>query len=238
MNGFLAILLNEFSHIPREPMTLVYTFAIPVLQLTSLRYAINTKIEHIRTVVFNLDGRQESWQLVDAFVNTRTFRVVENATDEDAFQHSLSSGRAKIGIRIPPDYTDQLVRRRQATVQVLCDGSDSQVALSALTTAKLLGFRQSLGDARPFAEALQVAAARDPFGGFAIPIEVRPRLMYNPDLERARFFVPALVGIIMQLVTLFLTAFTVVRERETGTLEQLFVTPVGRGGLLLGKLVP
>src|SRR5262249_943729 len=191
-NGFLAILLKEFSHIRREPMTLVFAFAIPVLQLTIFGYAINTKIEHIRTVVFNLDGRQESWRLVDAFVTTRTFRVVENVTDEDSFQHALSSGRAKIGIKIPPDYTDQLRRKRQATVQVLVDGSDSQVAMSALTTANLLGFRQSLGVARPFAEALQVAAARDPFGGFAIPIEVRPRLLYNPDLESAQFFVPAL----------------------------------------------
>ena len=71
-----------------------------------------------------------------------------------------------------------------------------------------------------------------------MPIDVRPRLLYNPDLESAFFFVPGLIGIILQLVTLFLTSFAVVRERELGTLEQLFVTPVGRTGLLLGKLLP
>jgi ABC transporter DrrB family efflux protein len=71
-----------------------------------------------------------------------------------------------------------------------------------------------------------------------LPIDVRPRLLYNPDLESANFFVPGLVGIIMQLVTLFLTSFAIVRERELGTLEQLFVTPVGRAGLLMGKLFP
>jgi ABC transporter DrrB family efflux protein len=80
--------------------------------------------------------------------------------------------------------------------------------------------------------------ARDPVGRVAIPIDMRPRLLYNPDLESSHFFVPGLVGIIMQLVTLFLTSFAIVREREQGTLEQLFVTPVGRLGLLLGKLVP
>ena len=71
-----------------------------------------------------------------------------------------------------------------------------------------------------------------------MPIEIRPRLLYNPNLESSHFFVPGLVGIILQLVTVFLTSFAVVRERELGTLEQLFVTPVSRGGLLLGKLVP
>jgi ABC transporter DrrB family efflux protein len=238
MNGFLAILLKEFSHIRRERGTLFFAFVIPVLQLTIFGYAIDTKIEHIRTVVFDLDGRTEARRLISAFENTRTFRIVEWVQSEAAFEHALSAGRAKVGIRIPPEFTDDLLRRHQASVQVLVDGSDSQAAMTALNTSNLLGFRQSLGVARPFAEAMQAAAARDAFGGFALPIEVRPRLLYNPDLKSAHFFIPALVGIIMQLVTLFLTAFTIVKEREHGTLEQLFVTPVGRAGLLLGKLVP
>ena len=87
-------------------------------------------------------------------------------------------------------------------------------------------------------ETYQVVPARNDVGRAALPIEMRPRLLYNPDLDSSHFFVPGLVGIILQLVTLFLTAFAIVRERELGTLEQLFVTPVGRVGLLLGKLIP
>ena len=87
-------------------------------------------------------------------------------------------------------------------------------------------------------DALQLAPARNESGEGTLPIEVRTRMLYNPDLESSHFFVPGLVGIILQLVTLFLTSFAVVRERELGTLEQLFVTPVGRTGLLLGKLLP
>lgn len=238
MNGFLAILLKEFSHIRRERGTLLFAIVVPVLQLTIFGYAIDTKVEHIRTVVFDLDGRQESRRLVSAFENTRTFRVVAWVGSDEEFERVLSSGRAKVGIRVPPGFSEDLLHRRQATVQVLIDGSDSQAAMTALNTANLLGFHQSLGVARSLAEALQVAAARDALGGWALPVEVRARLLYNPDLRSAHFFVPALVGIIMQLVTLFLTAFTVVKEREHGTLEQLFVTPVGRAGLLLGKLAP
>jgi ABC transporter DrrB family efflux protein len=112
------------------------------------------------------------------------------------------------------------------------------VATVALNTSNLLGVAKSIQLARAFGETLQRAPARDPLGRAALPIEMRPRLLYNPDLESSHFFVPGLVGIILQLVTLFLTSFAIVRERELGTLEQLFVTPVGRAGLLLGKLAP
>jgi ABC transporter DrrB family efflux protein len=123
-------------------------------------------------------------------------------------------------------------------VQVLIDGSDSQTATTALNSANLLGTNMAISLARRKGEALNIGPARDEAGRLTLPVEMRPRLLYNPDLKSAHFFVPGLVGIIMQLVTLFLTSFAVVRERELGTLEQLFVTPVGRAGLLLGKLVP
>jgi ribosome-dependent ATPase len=238
MNGWLAILLKEFAHIRREPLTLFFAFVIPVVELTVFGYAINTTIENIRTAVYDLDGRQDSRALLDALTNTRTFRIVARVSDQASFDHALTSGRAKVGVKIPPDFSERLLRGEQAQVQVLIDGSDSQVAVAALNSANLLGLNQSLRRARAFAEALQLAAARDPFGRLALPIDMRARLLFNPDLKSARFFVPALVGIILQLVTLFLTSFAIVREREQGTLEQLFVTPVGRGGLLLGKLIP
>ncbi len=131
-----------------------------------------------------------------------------------------------------------MLHREQAQVQVLIDGSDSQVATTALNSANLLGVNLSLRSTRPFVDSLAVVPARTAEGEAAMPIEMRPRLLYNPNLESSHFFVPGLVGIILQLVTLFLTSFAIVRERELGTLEQLFVTPVSRVGLLLGKLLP
>ncbi len=123
-------------------------------------------------------------------------------------------------------------------MQVLIDGSDSQVATTALNTANLLALNLSIGRAKSLADTMPVVPARDEVGSTALPIQIRTRLLYNPNLESSHFFVPGLVGIILQLVTLFLTAFAIVRERELGTLEQLFVTPVSRAGLLLGKLAP
>ncbi|MEW6251363.1 MAG: ABC transporter permease [Planctomycetota bacterium] len=238
MSGFLAILLKELVHVRREPTTIFFALVVPVLELALFGYAINTTVDRIHTVVYDLDGRQDARELVDAFVNSRKFQIVERVHDEAAFARAMASGRAKVGLRIPPDYAEQLLYGRQATVQVLIDGSDSQVATTALNSASLLGINASLRRGVAFAEAVQLAAARDPAGRWALPIEIRPRLLYNPDLESAFFFVPGLIGIIMQLVTLFLTSFAIVRERELGTLEQLFVTPVGRAALMLGKLIP
>lgn len=236
--GLLAMLLKEFSHIRREPATIVFMLIVPVFQTVIFGYAIQQEIENIPTAVFDLDGRQASRELIQSFRNTRTFSIQETVYDDESFRRSLVSGRVKVGVRIPPDYTDRLLRGEQVSVQVLIDGSDSQVANTALQAANLLGVALSFRITRPFAETLPTVPSRDPLGHVAMPIDMRPRLLYNPDLESSHFFVPGLVGIILQLVTLFLTSFAIVRERELGTLEQLFVTPVGRVGLLLGKLLP
>ena len=238
MDGFVAILRKEFAHLRREPTTLFFVLVIPLVQTLIFGYAIDTQIEHIPTVVLDLDGRAQARELADAFANTRTFTITERVRDDESFDRAIRSGRAKVGLRIPPDLTDRLLRGESAEVAVLVDGSDAQVATTALNTANLLGLRRSMMRGRAAAEASAFAPARDTKGRLSLPLEVRPRLLFNPDLESSHFFVPGLVGIILQLVTLFLTSFAIVRERELGTLEQLFVTPVGRAGLVMGKLVP
>ncbi|MCA9186841.1 MAG: ABC transporter ATP-binding protein/permease, partial [Planctomycetales bacterium] len=215
--GLGAMLSKEFIHIRRQPVTIFFTLVVPAMQTIIFGYAINTQIERIPMVVQNLDGRQKSRELIESFRNTRRFQIEDIAYSDDTFMRSIVSGRTKAGLRIPPDYSDKLLRGEQVQVQVLIDGSDSQVASTALNSASLIGLNQSLQRGRNLAATLQIAPARDPFGHFSLPIDVRPRLLFNPDLRTEYFFVPALVGIIMQLVTLFLTAFAIVRERERGT---------------------
>jgi ribosome-dependent ATPase len=238
LGGLFAILVKEFLHIRRQPSTVFFMLVVPVMQTIIFGYAIETQIEHIPLVVYDLDGRRYARELVEAFVNTERFDVVERVNDEDSFTSAIISGNAKAGLTIPANYSDRIISGEQAQVQVLIDGSDSQVATTALNTAQLLGVNISMRMARAKAEAAQVTPARGPSGRGELPIAVLPRLLFNPDLESSRFFVPGLVGIILQLVTLFLTSFAIVRERELGTLEQLFATPVGRSALLLGKLIP
>jgi hypothetical protein len=179
---------------------------VPAMQTIIFGYAIDTQIENIPTVVLDLDGRVQGRQLIETFVNTRRFKLVREVHSEADFEQTITAGDAKVGIKIPPYYSDRLIRGEQVQVQVLIDGSDSQVATTALNTAQLLGINMSIAIARQKAEAVQLAPARDPTGRGDLPIEVRPRLLFNPDLKSAYFFVPGLIGIILQLVTLFLTA--------------------------------
>jgi len=236
--GWWAILTKEFAHIQRERSTLFCMFVVPVVQLLIFGVALDTQVEHLPTVLYDLDGRAAARELASAFVNTQKFDFVERVLTRDAFERCIRSGRAKVGICIPADFSDHMLRGQQAQVQVLIDGSDSQIATTALNTSNLLGTQISLDIAREFANASPRVPARDEAGVLSLPLQVRGRLLYNPNLVSSHFFVSGLVAIIMQLVTLFLAAFSIAREREIGTLEQLFVTPVSRAGLLLGKLVP
>jgi ABC-2 type transport system permease protein len=177
-------------------------------------------------VVLNQDRTTESRQFIDSFVNTQTFRVVREVGSVEELAAAIRRGQAKVGLEIPPDFTRELRAGRTGRVQVLIDGSNSTTALQALNTAIGIAFQQSL------AVMLQESGRRE------LPIEVRPQMLYNPAMRSPNFFVPGVIGIALQIATIFATAMSIVREREKGTLEQLLVSPLSRWGLMLGKLVP
>lgn len=224
--GLTSIVYKETIHVFRDPKTLVLMLLVPSIQLTVFGYAIDLDIKHIATAVYNLDGRQQSRDLIDAFTNAGTFTLKEMPQSDAALLQSIVAGRVQVGIKIPPDYTDRLLAGRTTAVQVLVDGSNSNVAMQALNVSNAIMLRRSL------------AVIGSGMGMSQVPIEARPRVLFNPDIKTANFMVPGLAGLVMQLVTMILTAFAIVREKENGTLEQLMVTPVSRLGLMMGKLVP
>ncbi len=223
MRGFWAIVYKEILQIRRDPSTR-FVFLVPAIQTIIFGFAIDMDVQHIPTVVFDMDRSVESRRLIDSFANTSTFDIVQEVAGEPEIRRQIVAGHAKVGILVPPDYSAKLLRGEQATVQVLVDGSDSSVATNAVQTALGVGQVQSL-----------IRAGIHPSHR---SLDVRPWVLYNPNLESSHFYVPGLIGIILQVVTVFLTAFAVVRERERGTLEQLVVTPVSKWALIIGKLVP
>ena len=225
--GFTSIVYKETIHIIRDPFTLFLMLLIPGIQLIMFGYAIDFDVKNIATVVYNLDGREPSRDLLDSFENTGTFDLKFRAWSDRELVATIVRGDAKVAIKIPPDYTDRVRRGQTATVQVLIDGSNSTVAMQALNVCNAIALVNSL----------DLVAQR--LGGVVEPpIEVRPRVLFNPDMKTVNFMVPGLVAIILQVVIMFLTVVAIVREKEEGTLEQLMVTPVSRFGLMLGKLVP
>jgi ABC transporter DrrB family efflux protein len=223
--GLWSVARKEFIHVRRDPITVFIALMIPMVQLTIFGYALDTDIKHIRTAVLNLDNRAASRELIDKFAATQYYDIVEYVHSDEALRQAIVDGRVHVGVKIPPDYSERLDRNEGARVLVLVDGSDSQMAFRAQSTAVSLGLRLSIQQANRLAIA-------NP------PIDVRPRTLFNPDMRSANFMVPGLLGVIMQLVTVMLTALSIVREKENGTLEQLLVTPVSRLGLMIGKLIP
>src|SRR5213082_1292502 len=189
-----------------------------------LGYGIDTNIRQINTVVFNADGRRESRELLDRLKNSDTFHIARYVNNDHEMNEMIIAGKARVGIKIPVDYSDKLLHQMSAQVLVLIDGSDSSVAGQAINVTTAIGLDESLR------RVLQDRAS------FAV--DMRPKMLFNPDSRSPNFFLPGLTAILLLNVTTFLTAFSIVREKERGTLEQLFVTPVRPMGLLFGKLLP
>jgi drug efflux transport system permease protein len=222
--GFGAVFYKEVLHVRRDSATLFFSLVIPILQMVLLGFGIDTNIRHINTVVFNADNRRQSRELIDRLKNSDTFHVIRYVESDKDMNDAIVSGDARVGIKIPVDYSDRLLHGMSAQVLVLIDGSDSSVAGIAINVANSIGLDESLRRVLP--------------AGSTMAVDMRPELLFNPDSRSPNFFLPGLTAILLLNVTTFLTAFAIVREKERGTLEQLFVTPVRPFGLLLGKLLP
>src|ERR1700719_1464140 len=223
--GFGAVFYKEVLHVRRDSATLFFSLFIPLIQMFVLGFGIDTNVRQIHTVVFNGDGRRESRELIDRLKNSDTFNIIDYVTNDRDLNDAIISGRACVGIKIPVDYSDRLIHNMSSQVLVLIDGSDSSVAGQAINVTTATGLDESLR-----------RVVTDPTAAFAV--DMRPKLLFNPDSRSPNFFLPGLTAILLLNVTTFLTAFSIVRAKERGTLEQLFVTPVRPIGLLLGKLLP
>jgi len=217
-----AIAYKETLQIVRDRRTLGLMLVLPVVQLMLFGFAVGTTVAHISTVVVDQSRDPESRDLITALVNTTYFDITAYVETPLEARQAIDAGRSKVAIIIAPNFAADLRGGRGAQAQVLIDGSDPNIAQTALFAA------QSVGQAR---------SVRTP-GRVPASLDLRPTVLYNPSLEATRNFVPGLIGLILQLVTVILTSSTIVRERERGTFEQLIVTPVSRWELLLGKMAP
>ncbi len=228
----LSIVKKEIIQIRRDPPSLAMAFVVPVMMLLIFGYAVTTDVEHINTAVLDQSNSLESRQLVEVFRNTGYFDTETYVDNFEEMTVLIDSGKARVGIIIPPDYTRKLKRNEQAQLQLIVDGSDPLVARTALSTAQVVAQNEAFG--------LKVKTLRQ--AGLPVNLEpaidLRFRIWYNPNMESMKFNIPGLIGLIMQNITMMLTAFSMVRERERGTLEQLIITPVKPSELILGKLIP
>jgi ABC-2 type transport system permease protein len=228
----LSLIRKEFIQIVRDPRTLYITLVIPVIQIFLLGYTATSDVRNVPLAVFDQDHSPSARKLLDAYRAADYFSLTFDANSESELRGLIDSGQARAGLIIPPDYDDSLLAGRTARVTFVLDGSDPNSASTSLAAAQLIGQ----------AHATEIMVARLAQQGLALgqspPVEVATHVWYNPDLISAFFMIPALIGMILQLVTSMLTATAIVRERERGTIEQLIVTPIRSWELILGKIIP
>jgi ABC-2 type transport system permease protein len=223
VNRFAIIVWKEFLHVFRDPISLRLALMMPLLFTLIFGYAVTTDVEHIRLAVFDGDKTYESRELVRKFQASNYFDLSYEVTNSSELEALLDSGAVKTALMIPSGYSRKLKRGETPESLLIIDGTDPTIARTALQSGNLVSNIYSM-------ETLS--------GGAFRLAEMKTRVWYNPNMKSAMFIIPGLIGLIMQNITIMLTAFALVREKETGTIEQLMVSPLRPGELILGKMVP
>ena len=214
------MLVKELIQLKRDPRILAVLFIAPIVQLTILAYAATTDIKMVELAVCDLDRSPASRQLIENFTSSTYFRLVAAVDTQDGIDPLLAQGAAKVGVTIPAGFGADRAAGRTGRVQVVTDGSDAM--------SGTLGLAYAQG-------VLQTAAESE---GARTPLELRPKILYNPDLVSRYFMVPGVLALIILIMTMMLSSMAIVRETEIGTMEQLLVTPLTPSAVIAGKLVP
>lgn len=231
-NRFMTIVKKEFIQVKRDPISLRIPFIMPIVLMLLFGYAVNTQVDKIPTVILDQSSSVESRQYVDSFKSNEYFDIKYTANDEQELKKLIDEGKAKAAIVVPKDYNTKLKNNEAAEVKLIIDGTDPTTARTALNSGIIISeaFSKNIKS-----KALsQINVPLEKTAGISLKTDV----WYNPDMKSSRFTIPGLVGLILQNITIMLTAFALVREKERSTIEQLIVTPVRPAELILGKLVP
>ncbi|MFY9824786.1 MAG: ABC transporter permease [Thermoanaerobaculia bacterium] len=235
MHELLAVIVKEFLQLRMDKKMIPAMVVGPVVQLLALGYAANLDVTHVPMVLVDQDRSPASRTLVERFTGAGTFDLVGAEDDPAAVDPWLVEGRAQLALVIAAGYGEAAAAGRTPRVQVIADGTDAN------SSGLGLGYAAQIvaGAGAEMTAARRVpAGARKPATMAAGRYELVPRVWYNPDLKSRWFYVPAVIAMVLMLVTMILPSMAVVREKEIGTLEQLSVTPLRSWQLVLGKLIP
>lgn len=232
MSGFLAVMRKEFRHVFRDPWSLVGTTVGTVLLMILMAYAISADIEQIPVAVFDGDHSPQSRAYVQRFINESFFDVRLWASSDVEAREWVRSGRVRGAIVVPAGFAEALQRGERAVVQIVADGTEPNIALQITGNAEALSANFSVELLEQRLERAGVV-----LGESASPFEFRVRTLYNPEQRELNTFLPGLMAIVLAFPALS-AALSLVREREQGSLEGLFSTPIRRYQLLAGKASP
>ncbi|MBN2412056.1 ABC transporter permease [candidate division KSB1 bacterium] len=218
----IPIVRKEIIHILRDPRSLIIIFIMPTLMIILFGYAITFDIRDIKIAVLDQDRSQASRQLLEKFTNTDYFKIAGELTGRDRIEPMMMSRKIVAAIIIPPGFGRDLVSLPVSPVQVLIDGSNANTATIVINYLSAAINNYNLDINR----------------NIHIPLQIQPRIWYNPDLDSTNFIVPGLLAVLMMMICAMLTSITISREKETGTMEQILVSPIKSHEIVIGKVIP
>ncbi|KAF0219188.1 MAG: antibiotic transport system permease [Geobacteraceae bacterium] len=227
-----SMLIKEFIQALRDPRMRFILFIIPAFQTVVFGYAVNTDVRRVKTAIYDLDNSQESRELAAQFVKSGYFDITEYVSREDRVRELVDRGEVKAVLRMNRGLSELLRAGRPASLQIILDGTDSNTAGIVLNYAARIAARYS--------DQLQVARTSGSGDGLSRlgGVELSSRAWFNENLESRNYYVPAVIANIVLIITMLLSSMAVVREKEIGTIEQIIVTPIGKGEFILGKTIP
>jgi ABC-2 type transport system permease protein len=235
--GVASIFKKELIQLLRDRYLVAFIIALPIAQLLVTGLAIQRDMKHIPTLVLNRDKHYASYELLKAFEQSSYFdmKSLASVQSDETLIRTVKTGQYRLGLIIPPDYSKNLLSGQSTSqVNLVLDGTNANISKSILDAAQAILANHALEVSRQ--NSLQGALGGGV--GRGRPIILQTKVINNPDLSPSIFLIPGILGVIMHLMTVLFTSSSIVRERETGTLEQLMVTPLLVTDLMLGKILP
>ena len=225
-----ALVRKEFIELQRDPVTIAVSIVLPLILLFLFGYGVTMDVEDVRLAVYDGSKTQESRRFIESFTASSYFRIVERLDSVAAVRDVLDHGRASAVIVIPEDFARKLGAGRPTTVQVAIDGSFSATALIVSNYVSAVINRHSM----------ELAAQRAATYGATLPPEIQTatRVWYNAPMRSVNYIVPGLFAVLLMAFPPMLTALSIVREKERGTIEQIYVSPVSPAVFILSKILP
>lgn len=219
---------KEFIQLLRDKRNRVVLFVAPFIQMLVFGYVVNYDIRNIRVALLDYSQTYESRNLADTFSGSNIFHIVNKVSSDRQMEELLLQDKIDMGIKIGPDFADIIRKGQTATIQILADGTMSNMASMrmAYTSTVLDKFNRST--------IRELYPQHMNYG----KIDTRIRTWYNPNLDSQYFFVPGIVAFLVMLISLLLTSIAIIREKEAGTMEQLIVTPLKAHEFIIGKTIP
>jgi len=222
----IAIARKEFLHILRDRRSLAVAILMPLLMVLLYGFAIDMDLKNIRVGILDFSNSSDSRTFIREMVSSKFIVESERLSNRNEIEPGFRQNKYRAVIIFPTDFGTSLIRNPITQIQIILDGADGT---SAATVANYLS---------AVTVRLNKEFAKEDFGIERLPIEIRTRILFNPELKSAHFIVPGLAALIMMMICALLTSIALTREKETGTMEQILTTPVASPQVILGKLFP